>query len=159
MFQKVLIPLDGSPPAEKALEYLASLKVEKALLLRVSSLDLMASYSGAYTLTPEVLQDDRKQCLEYLDQARQQISGLAAETRYDSGDASERILSLAEEQECDLILLTSHGRSGMARFLLGSTAERVARHAHCPVMIVGRQALQLTDPAVAVAVAVAVAEK
>ncbi|MCC2671510.1 MAG: putative Universal stress protein UspA [Armatimonadetes bacterium] len=52
------------------------------------------------------------------------------------GHAAAEILSAAEELSTDLIVLGSHGRSALARFLLGSVAERVARHAPCPVLLV-----------------------
>ncbi|MFK7817339.1 MAG: universal stress protein [Planctomycetaceae bacterium] len=55
------------------------------------------------------------------------------------GDAGTEITRYAEEQNADLIVIPSHGYHGMNRWLLGSTAERVIRHAHCPVYVLRRR--------------------
>ncbi len=51
------------------------------------------------------------------------------------GDAGSEIAKFAEEQQADLIVMPSHGRTGISRVLMGSVAERVSRYAHCPVLI------------------------
>ncbi len=53
-----------------------------------------------------------------------------------SGDPSTAIVQLAEDEECDLVVLGTHGRTGLAHLVLGSVAERVARRAPCPVLLV-----------------------
>lgn len=53
-----------------------------------------------------------------------------------AGQAFEEIISLARAFFCDLIILSTHGRTGVSRALIGSVAERVVRHAHCPVLVV-----------------------
>ena len=52
------------------------------------------------------------------------------------GRAFEEIVSLARAFFCDLIVISTHGRTGMSRAIIGSVAERVVRHAHCPVLVV-----------------------
>lgn len=52
------------------------------------------------------------------------------------GDAAAEIVRVAKEKEVDLIVIASHGRTGIGRILFGSTAESVVRHAHCPVLVV-----------------------
>lgn len=52
------------------------------------------------------------------------------------GDPSSEILDYAKAHEADLIVISSHGRTGMRRFLLGSVAERVVRFSHCPVLVI-----------------------
>ena len=54
----------------------------------------------------------------------------------DRGRAVDVITRLAREERIDLIVLTTHGRTGLEHFMMGSTAERVVRHAHCPVFVV-----------------------
>jgi len=54
------------------------------------------------------------------------------------GDPSAEIVKYADEQQADLVVIPSHGYSGLTRMLLGSTAERVIRHAHCPVYVMRR---------------------
>ena len=79
---------------------------------------------------------DRRSHLE------QKFSELFPQTKYrnftfsvEFGDPGSRITEIAEEQKVDLIVMPSHGRTGVARLLIGSVAERVVRLAHCPVLI------------------------
>jgi len=58
------------------------------------------------------------------------------ESRMREGDARDEILAAAEEESCDLIVMGSHGRTGLERVLLGSVAEEVLRRASCPVLTV-----------------------
>jgi nucleotide-binding universal stress UspA family protein len=51
------------------------------------------------------------------------------------GDASSEIIDYAQDHEIELIIISSHGRTGFNRFLMGSVAEKVIRHAHCPVLV------------------------
>jgi nucleotide-binding universal stress UspA family protein len=63
------------------------------------------------------------------------------ETRLEDGDAAEVILRVAEEVRCDLIVMGTHGRSGLGRLLMGSVAEAVMRKARCPILTVKSQAM------------------
>jgi universal stress protein A len=72
--------------------------------------------------------------------ARMLPAGLAGETIVCYGSAYRTICSTSEELNADLIVISTHGRAGRPRALLGSTAERVVRHAHCPVLTVRRRA-------------------
>ena len=58
------------------------------------------------------------------------------------GDPAAEIIDYAESQKIDLIVIPSHGRTGLRRFFLGSVAEKVIRFAHCPVLILRRNSLQ-----------------
>ena len=52
------------------------------------------------------------------------------------GEAASEIVRVAKERDVDLIVISSHGRTGLGRILFGSTAESVVRHASCPVLVV-----------------------
>ena len=52
------------------------------------------------------------------------------------GEAASEIVRVAKDREVDLIVVSSHGRTGLGRILFGSTAEAVVRHASCPVLVV-----------------------
>ena len=52
------------------------------------------------------------------------------------GEAGEAIVAAADSEDADLIVVGSHGRSGVSRFFIGSVSDFVVRHAHCPVMVV-----------------------
>lgn len=68
-----------------------------------------------------------------------ECAGLDVEDVIVHGDAASEIVRLAKEREVDLIVISSHGRTGLGRILFGSTAESVTRHAHCPVLVVKPQ--------------------
>lgn len=123
MFHKILIPLDGSQAAERALDYLGNLHAKEILLANLYSTPL-----------------DRTESLNYLQSLREKLDSVLLVNVVCGGEEpAEAILEIAESAGCDLILMTSHGRTGVQRFLLGSVAEKVARYATCPVLLVGRQ--------------------
>jgi nucleotide-binding universal stress UspA family protein len=68
--------------------------------------------------------------------ARAECAGLDVEEVLAHGDAAGEIVRVARERQIDLIVISSHGRTGWGRMLFGSTAESVVRHAHCPVLVV-----------------------
>ena len=63
-------------------------------------------------------------------------AGLVVEEVIARGEAASEIVRVAREHGVDLIVISSHGRTGLGRILFGSTAESVVRHAHCPVLVV-----------------------
>jgi universal stress protein A len=65
-----------------------------------------------------------------------EFAGLDVEEVIIHGDAASEIVRVASERDIDLIIISSHGRTGLGRILFGSTAESVVRHARCPVMVV-----------------------
>lgn len=68
--------------------------------------------------------------------AKKGSSPVVVETKVVMGEAMREICAAAEESHADLIVMGSHGRTGLAHVFLGSVAERVIRHAHCPVLVV-----------------------
>jgi nucleotide-binding universal stress UspA family protein len=83
------------------------------------------------------------QPVDYLDRAREQLQQVVpqdpkvtVEHRLVEGAAAPEILRVAEETRCDLIVMGTHGRTGMGRLLMGSVAEQVVRKASCPVLTV-----------------------
>ena len=95
-------------------------------------LGLMAPPEMAMGYAPE-LADMKKPAQELVERIAEQLrdAGFKAETAVEVGDVRERILDSASEWRADLIVLGSHGKRGLQRFLLGSVAEFVARHAKC----------------------------
>jgi len=84
------------------------------------------------------LDDQKKPAHELVERIASELrcGGFKVDTAVEVGDIRERIIDAAEEWGADLIVVGSHGRSGIPRFLLGSVAEFVARHANCSVEIV-----------------------
>ncbi len=66
----------------------------------------------------------------------EECAGLNVEEIIVHGDAAAEIVRVADERKVDLIVISSHGRTGLGRMLFGSTAEAVVRHAKCPVLVV-----------------------
>jgi len=84
------------------------------------------------------LDDQRKPAQELVERIANELlgAGFEVETAVEVGDIREKIIDRASDWGADLIVVGSHGRSGIRRFLLGSVAEFVARHANCSVEIV-----------------------
>jgi nucleotide-binding universal stress UspA family protein len=89
--------------------------------------------AGAVLLEPEGYRDELWEKLHRL-QPRQ--PGVPVNHRLSEGDPAAEVLALARETGCDLIVVGTHGRTGLGRLLLGSVAEQVVRKAPCPVLTV-----------------------
>jgi nucleotide-binding universal stress UspA family protein len=142
MFRHILVPLDGSPRAEQVLPVAA--QVARAFqgtitLLRVVDLAHNAiSYGiGAPYITQRLIEDELSVARSYLEQWRHNraLAGTIVQKRVVSGDPATAIIAQAAELSSDLVVISSHGYTGMKRWLLGSVAEKVARHSCAPVLI------------------------
>ena len=144
MFQRILVPLDGSSVAEAALEparYLARLGSGQIELVRTQLLPVDLEDAKEFPVAHESYQAECLHCLQYLDNVAEKLrgEGLQVSCRVlPGGDAATRIIATAQEDQSDLIILTSQGRSGLGKLMLGSVADKLSRLATCPVMIVGR---------------------
>jgi nucleotide-binding universal stress UspA family protein len=142
MFKRILVPLDGSPRAERAIPVAARLAGSaggKVTLLRVADLPTaFVPYSSADPWTTQKIIDaDAAEAKEYLEGVTclDSLRGVQIETEVIVGTAAATILSVAESRHFDLLVLCSHGRSGMKRWLLGSVAEHVARYAPVSILL------------------------
>jgi universal stress protein A len=134
--RKILIPTDFSSKGEAALEYAASLARERnALLVIVHVQEPPAVYGeGSYYYgDPEPDPDLLRNMLLAV---KPHDPAVACRHRFVQGFPAAGILTAAKEEDVDLIVMSSHGRTGLSRVLLGSVAEEVMRKAECPVMIV-----------------------
>jgi nucleotide-binding universal stress UspA family protein len=112
-------------------------KTEVRVLHVVQPLVPTAPPQMAAGYAPE-LEEQKKDAHALVEKIAKELrsAGFKAETAVDLGDVRERIIDSAAEWHADLIVVGSHGRRGLQRFLLGSVAEFVARHAKCSVEIV-----------------------
>jgi nucleotide-binding universal stress UspA family protein len=103
------------------------------MVLHVAAPPIAVAGQGVMMFPPE---DDLAPLREKLQQLRPQDPKVHVERRLFEGDAATEILRLAQETKCAVIVLGTHGRTGLARLLMGSVAEQVVRRAHCPVVTV-----------------------
>jgi nucleotide-binding universal stress UspA family protein len=140
----ILIPTDFSRCANYALPYAAAIaRATNATIICVHVVEPIApavGYTGLAEPLPiadisEQLEDSAERELPKLGEC-DECAGLNVEEVMVHGDAAAEIVRVAEEREVDLIVISSHGRTGLGRILFGSTAEAVVRHASCPVLVV-----------------------
>jgi nucleotide-binding universal stress UspA family protein len=143
MFNKILIPLDGSAQAENALRPGISLAQQagtEAILLRVPVYKEAPAKAAAIFdfLRPELTYEEaRLQAERYLKSVRQMQIGSNALLRLlvRGKDAAATIVDVAIEKDVDLIVISTHGRTGLKRWYFGSVTEKVVRAAPCPLLV------------------------
>ena len=140
----ILFPTDFSECGNFALSYAASLaRTFKASIICLNVIEPIVptvGYSGMTEPLPiadiaEQLEDSAERELPKLAEC-DEFSGLEVEELVVHGEAAAEIVRVAKDRNIDLIVIASHGRTGLGRILFGSTAEAVVRHAHCPVFVV-----------------------
>lgn len=139
--KRILVPLDGSDHALKALYY--AVHLAKLLGARIDTLRVVEP-----TVYPEGLsvpqrnydQDDvaLKLAREHTREVggRMIPDGIKWRNRVLNGNPYVEIVQYAKDEKIDLLILTTHGRTGLKHFLVGSNAEKITRHAPCPVLVV-----------------------
>ena len=144
MFNKIVVPLDGSEYAEKALRIAIDLATKYNASM---TLVHVVPASSALITGPEVstapilmnlsneLSESGKRILQEGAKIVQQ-AGIPVTTVLEQGDISEHIIGVADNEKADLIVMGERGLSSVARFFLGSVANKVSHHARCPVLIV-----------------------
>jgi nucleotide-binding universal stress UspA family protein len=128
----IIHPTDFSEHADYAFRLACALARDyDARLLVVHVAPVVVYGEGLMPLGPDTLTDELRDCLHKVDDPAVKI-----EHRMLEGGAASEILRLAQETDCDLIVMGTHGRSGIGRLLLGSVADLVMRKAPCPVLTV-----------------------
>jgi nucleotide-binding universal stress UspA family protein len=140
----ILLPTDFSDCANFALPYAAGIaRATGASLLCLHVVETVVpavGYTGMSEPLPigdisEQLEDSAERELPKIAESGE-CSGLNVEELIVHGEAATEIVRVAQERGVDLIIVSSHGRTGWGRILFGSTAEAVVRHATCPVLVV-----------------------
>lgn len=144
MYQKILVPVDGSKTAQRGLQ--EALRLAKALgasvrlIHVVNEFAVIATYEGM-VYSGELVEALRKSGKQLLEKAEQEVkaAGIAVQSELieaRSGNAGTEIVHDAANSKSDLIVLGTHGRRGLSRLLMGSDAEQVVRQAAVPVLLV-----------------------
>jgi nucleotide-binding universal stress UspA family protein len=142
----ILVPLDGSELAEGALPYAAAMARgldERLILLTVWEGTESELGQNFPAMALEIEQNAREHFTQYLEAARKKLGdGLRVETVVRSGDASDEIIKTLGETGARMTVIATHGRSGIGRWVYGSTAGHLLRESPVPVLAVGPNALQ-----------------
>jgi nucleotide-binding universal stress UspA family protein len=137
LIRRILVPVDLSSCSRAALEFACSLAETYNASLEV--LFVRVPEAGSRIAEPGVrevqLAADREELHRFI-AATPGAGAVVVSERTETGDARERIVSIAENEGFDLITLGTHGRTGRPRMLAGSVAESVVRTAACPVVTV-----------------------
>ena len=145
MFKSILIPTDGSELSQRAVRSAVELaKLHQARLTGIHVIPdyhLLIAYEGAFDpVTEERIEEEAKSRAEtYLEYIRKtaQDAGISCDTVCETSDhPHDAILKTANARKCDLIVMTSHGRKGLAAVLLGSETRKVLTHGKIPVLVV-----------------------
>jgi nucleotide-binding universal stress UspA family protein len=150
MFTKLLIPLDGSKTAERALPYARYLAEEKNVLIELLAVVDVANMATHMTaeraLHLDTMVEDAVRASEkYLEAIAGTLSAAKIKTVVDTGRPEEVIIEKAAAEQNTLITMATHGRSGMNRWLLGSVAEKVLRGATDPVLLIRAREVTRTE--------------
>jgi nucleotide-binding universal stress UspA family protein len=141
MYNKILVPLDGSKTAEKVLPYARYLagkfKVPVELLAVVDIADV-ASHMAAEKagILDTIIGDAVRRLTSYLGSVAPTFAGTDVRCSVEKGEAEDTIIEKAATDKAMLITMATHGRSGLNRFLLGSVAEKVLRGTKNPLLLI-----------------------
>ena len=153
--KKVLIALDYNPTAQKVAETghrLAKAMNARTIVLHVisdptyySSLNyspIMGFDSFSNVVETDTTDELKKTAQKFLDKSKQHLGDDEIETVLKSGDFGETILQTATDLNVDIIVMGTHGRSGLEKILMGSVAEKVLHHSSIPLFIIPTRSLE-----------------
>lgn len=149
MYTKILVPLDGSALAERAVaqaEEIAKATGAEIILLQVVQAPLGQSPEAGQVEETKALLETAAQARAYLGMVATRVSAAGARARFNvlEGAVAAGILGFAHNEDVDLIVMSTHGRSGISKFVMGSVADVVMRTTKRPVLLVKPERLQLT---------------
>lgn len=152
--RKVLCPIDFSEPSAEALHFAVALARRFDATLTLVNVYAVPGYAlpeGAVLLGPKVMADvlaETERGLREWKARAERLGARRVDTLAAQGAADAEIVRVAREGAYDLIVMGTHGRTGLKHVLLGSVAEKVVRRAPCPVLTVrpADHRLELSSP-------------
>lgn len=140
---KILIALDASTHSDRALEFVSRMRWpagSRVIVLSVMQ-PVAVPLSGAYepgAASGELLEEQRQglEALVARAEGRLREFGFSTEGRVVTGEPRETLVQIARSERTDLIVVGSHGRTGIAKLMLGSVSSHVVTHAPCSVLVV-----------------------
>lgn len=146
--KRILFPTDFSHTGDAALRFATSLAKEsggRLIIVHVQEAPLAYGGGEMYYGIPEPTTDE---LMKMLRDVKPTDVSVPVEYRLVTGDPADAVVRLAEDDGIDLIVLGSHGRTGLTRLLMGSVAEAIVRKAHCPVLVYKEPAHKLATAGV-----------
>ncbi len=140
MYKKILVPLDGSELAKTALNQAEGLaKTFDAEIVLFQVVPFMPIYGSPELVTPLIVDEKQKEAVEkYLAELAEELKkrGFKVTTAVRTGQqVAGEIIDFAKESGVDLIVMCTHGRSGISRWVLGSIAHKVLIRAETPILL------------------------
>jgi nucleotide-binding universal stress UspA family protein len=140
MYKKILVPLDGSELAKLALDHAEKLaKTFEAEIILFQVVPFMPIYGSPELVTPLIVDEKQKEAAEkYLANLTEELKkkGLKTTSMVRTGQqVAVEIIDFAKESGVDLIVMCTHGRSGITRWVLGSVALKVLARAETPILL------------------------
>lgn len=146
MYQKILIPLDGSEIAECSLLHAKAIAkgchASELIVFRaiepLSAQTISAMAEAGDDLLAKVKHENTKNAEDYIFKMASALKaeGFDARGVTTNGRPSDEIIEYSQKNNIDLIVMSTHGRSGISRFYFGSVAERISRHSSIPVLMI-----------------------
>ena len=141
MYRKILVPLDGSKVAEGVLPHAKDLAYSQGaelILLNVGANPAMDFAFSDPGIARSAVMEQEERSKKYMDKIERDLkdAGFKTSTVLRVGSVAETILGVAEELGVDCIAMSTHGRTGPARWLIGSIAERVVHNSKVPVLLI-----------------------
>jgi nucleotide-binding universal stress UspA family protein len=153
VYKRIVVPLDGSDLAEGVLRHAAALarrfRGELLLLQVIEPLSKVVAETMPTAIEPsgaaavvsvraaeEKYERDREAALAYLQTVRSRLRGVRVSMEVIEGKPGEAIVAFARQRRANLIVMCTHGRSGLARLVYGSVADHVLRHSATPLLLV-----------------------
>ena len=149
MYRRILVPLDGSSRAEEALPHallvarcsdspsITLIQVVTTAIIAVAA-DPMSPAGAEATAAMQALEAGENAAAGYLKEvaARPDLQGISVQTEVIEGNPGPEIVRYAHENGTDLIVMSTHGRSGLSRLVFGSVADQVLREAGVPILLI-----------------------
>lgn len=148
MYERILTPVDGSQPSDTAADHAIALARDADATLSVVSVVDVEALSAARLDTEALLDGYEAEAERHVAAVAERArgSGVDVETAVVRGTPYRSILDRVDAVDADLVVMGSHGRRGLERYLLGSTTERVLRLCPIPVLVLRGESRDYQDP-------------
>jgi len=142
MYKKILVPLDGSKLSEAVLKHVVTIatscQIPEVVLIRIRKpLDNSVRATLNAEIAEELDQAYNDEADSYLRKVAKKLEkkGIGVKVEVFEGDPAEKIIKYSKDNDVDLIIMSTHGRSGFSRIVFGSVADKVLRQTEVPLLL------------------------